>query len=56
MKCEIIESEYIMNSDHNIVIAKLSTGIMQRTRALASVKRLKGKKKILRLNKAQKEN
>ena len=36
--------------------AKLSTGIMEKSRSVACNKRLKGKKRILRLDKAQEED
>jgi hypothetical protein len=56
LSCAIIESQCITGSDHSIVYAKLSTGIMQKLRKEAVNKRLKGKKRILRLDKAQEED
>jgi exonuclease III len=52
----IIESSCITGSDHSFVFAKLSTGIMYKTRALALDKRMKGKKRILILSKAQEDD
>ena len=44
MSCETVNAEFITESDHKIVVAKLGTDISQRTKALAKEKRLKGKK------------
>ena len=45
-----------MNSNHSIVVAKLVTGILKKTKRVAADKHLKGKRKVLKLDKAQKEN
>jgi len=52
IKCEIYPAELITGSDHRIVVAKLGTGIMQKVRSTAINKHLKGKKRILKLDKA----
>ena len=41
--CDIIKADTITGSDHSIVVATLSTGIMNKARSLAYDKRLKGK-------------
>ena len=56
IRCEIVEAEYITGSDHKIVLAKIGTGIIQKTRSRAKEKRLKEKKRILKLDKAQEED
>jgi ribonuclease HI len=55
LSCEIVEANCITGSDHNIVIAKLGTGISLKTRKLAKEKQLKGKKRILRITEAKEE-
>ena len=55
ISCEIVKADYITGSDHNIVIAKVGTGINLKTRKLAKEKQLKGKKRILRLDEAKEE-
>ena len=55
ISCEILLAELIIGSDHKIVVAKLGTSIMQKVRSTAINKHLKGKKRILKLDKAQKE-
>jgi exonuclease III len=56
MYCDITEASTITNSDHAIVVTKLVTGIMKRTRTQACNKRLKGKQWAFQLNKANEEN
>ena len=56
MDCETFNTEFITESNHKIVVAKLGTGISQRTKALAKKKRLKGKKRILKLDQAKDED
>ena len=41
--CDIIEADTITGSDHSIVVATLSIGIMNKLRSLVCDKRLKGK-------------
>ena len=41
--CDIIEADTITGSNHSIVVATLSIGIMNKTRSLVCNKRLKGK-------------
>ena len=55
IKCEIYPAELITGSNHRIVVTKLGTGIIQKVRSTAINKYLKGKKRILKLDKAQKE-
>ena len=55
ISCEIVKADCITGSDHNIVIAKVGTGINLKTRKLAKEKQLKGKKRILRLDEAKEE-
>ena len=43
MYCDIIEANTITNSDHAIVVAKLITGIMKRTRTQACNQKTKRK-------------
>ena len=52
MSCKIVEAECIIGSDHKIVLAKLVTGIIQKAGSLASIRRMKGKKRVLKLDKA----
>ena len=56
MSCKTSNAEFITESDHKIVVAKLGTGISQRIKALAKEKRLKGKKQILKLDQAKDED
>src|SRR5438876_64179 len=49
ISCEIVKADCITGSDHNIVIAKVGTGINLKTRKLAKKKQLKGKKRILKI-------
>ena len=56
MSCKNNEATCITGSDHSIVVAKIGTGITEKTRSLANSKWLKGKKRILNLEKAQKED
>src|SRR5438552_3463163 len=55
ISCEIVKADCITGSDHNIVIAKVGTGINLKMRKLAKEKQLKGKKRILRLDEAKEE-
>ena len=56
MRYEIVEAECITGSNYKIVLAKIGTGIIQKTRSRAKKKRLKEKKRILKLDKVQKED
>ena len=51
-----MNAEFITKSDHKIVVTKLGIGILQKTKALAKEKRLKGKKRILKLDQAKDED
>ena len=55
IRCEIIDSECVTNSDHKIVQAYFITGISQKSRKTVCSKRAKGKKRVLRLEKATEE-
>jgi len=55
IKCEITGAECIIGSDHKIVSAQFITGFSQNSRSVAKNKRLKGKQRILKLEKATDE-
>ena len=54
--CKIIDADYITGSDHKIVQAQFTTGFSQKGRPIAISKRLKGKKQVLKLEKATEED
>ena len=56
IKCKISDAEYITNSDHKIVSAQFITGFSLKNRSLACSKRLKGKKRVLKIDKVTEED
>src|SRR5205085_10478914 len=55
IECKISDAEYITGSDHKIVLTQFITEFRQKSRSNACTKRMKGKKCILKLEKATEE-
>ena len=56
ISCKIIDADYITKSDHKIIQAQFTTGFSQKSRPIAINRRLKGKKRVLKLEKATEED